>query len=235
MQDNRKKFKASPKRFHPRGLKILYEDHDILVVFKSSGLLTMSTDRIRDKTAYFLLNNYVRKGVEKSRNRVFIVHRLDRDTSGVLVFAKSEKVKIFLQAEWKGFSKKYYAVVHGILSKKEDVISSYLTENIAHKVYSVQDPAKGKLAQTGYKVLKEGKNYSLLEIDLKTGRKNQIRAQFSEMGHPVAGDKVYGNNDKENRKLALHAGVLTLLHPVSKEKMVFEAPTPGYFKSLLNS
>lgn len=231
----RKKFKSSPKRYQPRGLSILYEDHDILVVDKVHGLLTVSTDKVKENTAFYLLNEYVRKGNSKSRNRVFIVHRLDRDTSGVLVFAKKESVRRCLQDAWEDVEKKYYAVVHGTLEKKEDVIASYLAENRAHKVYSVDDPKKGKLAKTGYKVLKESKQYSLLKIDLITGRKNQIRAHFSEMGCPVAGDKRYGEPEKEKgiRRLALHAASLTIVHPATKEKMTFETKIPAYFEALL--
>jgi tRNA pseudouridine32 synthase/23S rRNA pseudouridine746 synthase/23S rRNA pseudouridine1911/1915/1917 synthase len=229
MPESQKKFNPSPKRFHPKGLTIIYEDHDILVVDKVSGLLTVSTERVREKTAFHLLNNYVQKGNPKSKKKIFIVHRLDRDTSGILVFAKSEKAKDYLQEEWQGFKKIYYAVVEGSLLEKEGIFSSYLAENSALKMYSVNDPAKGKLAKTGYKVLKESKKYSLLEIDLITGRKNQIRAHLSEKGCPVAGDKKYGAKVKGSKRLALHAASITLLHPYTKEKMIFAAKLPAYF------
>ena len=192
MRASHKNIKSPPKKYQPRGLSILYEDHDILVVDKINALLTVSTEKVRENTAYYRLNTYVRKGNPKSRNRVFIVHRLDRDTSGIIVFAKNEKAKRYLQEEWHGFKKKYYAVVNGTLPKREGVITSYLAENRAHKMFSVDDPEKGKLARTGYKVLRESKKYSLLEIDLLTGRKNQIRVHFSEKGSPVAGDEKYG-------------------------------------------
>jgi len=235
MRESQKKFKSPPKRYQPRGLSILYEDHDILVVDKMSGLLTIGNDKVRENTAYYLLNKYVRKGNQKSRNRVFIVHRLDRDTSGIIVFAKSENAKRYLQEEWHGFKKKYYAVVHGTLREKEGVISSYLAENRVHKMYSVNDPEKGKLARTRYKVLRESKKYSLLEIDMLTGRKNQIRVHFSEKGCPVAGDKMYGGKEKSIKRLTLHAVSITILHPYTKEKMTFETKVPAYFKSLVNS
>ncbi|MFC1839241.1 RluA family pseudouridine synthase [Thermodesulfobacteriota bacterium] len=233
MPKSKKNFKRPPKRYQPKGLSILYEDHDILVVDKMSGLLTVSTEKVRENTAYYLLNTYVRKGNQKSRNRIFIVHRLDRDTSGIIIFAKNENAKRFLQDEWHGFKKKYYAVVHGSLSKKEGVITSYLVENLAHKMYSVNDPEKGKFAKTGFKVIRESKKYSLLEIDLLTGRKNQIRAHFSEKGFPVAGDKMYGKKDKGIKRLTLHAASITILHPDTKEKMTFETTVPAYFKSLV--
>ncbi len=234
MRESPKVFKIPPKRYQPKGLSILYEDHDILVVSKISGLLTVSTEKVKENTAYYLLNMYVKKGIQKSRNRIFIVHRLDRDTSGIIVFAKNENSKRFLQGEWHGFKKKYSAVVHGTLPKKEGVIVSYLAEGHAHKMYSVDDPEKGKLAKTGFRVLRESKNFSLLEIDLLTGRKNQIRVHLSEKGFPVAGDKKYGIKDKGIKRLTLHATSITILHPYTGKKMTFETKVPTYFKSLVN-
>lgn len=226
-------FKSPSKKHQPKGLTILFEDRDLLVVNKSNGLLTVSTDKEKEKTAYALLNNYVRKGNSKSKNRVFIVHRLDRDTSGVLVFAKSEKAKSYLQEHWATFDKVYYAVVHGILKEKEGIITSYLLENKAHRMYSVKDSTKGKLSRTGFKVIKVSNKYSLLRINLLTGRKNQIRVHFSEKGHPVVGDKTYGNPDKRIKRLALHATSILLSHPFTKEKMMFETELPIYFNTLL--
>lgn len=233
MNDSQKKFKSPPKKYQPKGLSIIYEDRDILVVDKISGLLTIGTDRIKEKTAHFLLNNYVRKGVDKSKNRVYIVHRLDRDTSGVLVFAKSESAKSYLQGEWQKFSKKYYAVILGSLEEKEGIISSYLVENKMHKMYSTKDTKKGKLAKTGYKVLKESSRYSFLEINLLTGRRNQIRVHFADKGCPVAGDNMYGTKDRYIKRLTLHAASITIQHPHTKEEMTFEAAVPVYFRSLI--
>lgn len=193
----------------------------------------MGTDREKAKTAYFLLTDYIRKGNPRSRNRVFIVHRLDRDTSGVLVFAKSEQAKRFLQDNWKDFTKKYVAVVNGQLKEKEGIITSYLVENSAFRMYSVNNPGKGKFSKTGYKVLKENANFSLLEIDLFTGTKNQIRVHFAEKGHPVAGDKVYGRGEKGIKRLSLHSASLTLIHPFTKKSMTFETSVPPYFYQLL--
>ena len=225
--------KGPRKRHEPRGLSILYEDRDILVVEKVCGLLTVGSEKIRDKTAYALLNDYVRKGNSKSRHRVFIVHRLDRDTSGVIVFCKNEEAKRYLQDEWQGFQKKYYALVHGALSEKEGVITSYLAENSIHRMYSVADSRKGKLARTGYRVLRESTKYSLLEIDLLTGRKNQIRVHLADRGCPVVGDKKYGIKDKGIRRMTLHAASIAIVHPYSKEKMVFTTEVPAYFESLM--
>ncbi len=231
MQESIKQFKRPPKRYQPKGLTILYEDRDIIVVDKVNGLLTVSSEKVRDKTAYFLLNEYVRKGNQKSRRRVFIVHRLDKDTSGVIVFAKNEKAKRYLQEEWQNFSKKYYALVHGTMPQEEGVITSYLAENSVHNMYSVTDPKKGKLAKTGYKVIKETAKYSLLEIDLLTGRKNQIRVHLADKGCAVVGDKKYGVKEKSIKRLMLHAASLTITHPFSKEEMTFTTKVPAYFES----
>jgi tRNA pseudouridine32 synthase/23S rRNA pseudouridine746 synthase/23S rRNA pseudouridine1911/1915/1917 synthase len=233
MQDNH--FKRPPKRHQPRGLTILYEDRAILIVNKVSGLLTVSTDKVKENTAYYLLTNYVRKGNERSRHRVFIVHRLDRDASGIIVFAKTPHAKHYLQEEWQRFRKVYYAVVHGRLPEKQGVITSYLVENRAHRVYSVDDPARGKLAKTGYKVLRESQTYSLLEIDLLTGRKNQIRVHLSDRGCPVVGDKKYGEKGKGIKRLTLHAASIAIVHPYSGEKMTFTTKVPAYFKALMNT
>ena len=210
-------FKKIPKRHHPKGLTILYEDKDILVVNKAAGLLTIATERERLRTAYSLLTIYVRKGNSRSRNRIFIVHRLDKDTSGVIIFAKNEHAKRYLQDNWKKFSKKYVAVVHGIFQEKEGIITSYLAQNKVYRMYSVNDPEKGKFSETGYKVIKESQRFSLLEINLITGRKNQIRVHLADKGHPVVGDKIYGT-DKGVKRLALHSAVLTILHPSTKKK-----------------
>ena len=233
MQESIKQFKRPPKRYQPKGLTILYEDRDIIVVDKVNGLLTVSSEKVRDKTAYYLLNEYVRKGNQKSKRRVFIVHRLDKDTSGIIVFAKNEKSKRYLQEEWQNFSKKYYALVHGSMPQKEGVITSYLAENSIHKMYSVTDPQKGKLAKTGYKVIKESSKYTLLEIDLLTGRKNQIRVHLADKGCPVAGDKKYGIKERGIKRLMLHAATLRITHPFSKEEMTFTTKVPIYFKSFI--
>ena len=169
------KKKHSPGKYLPRGLEILYEDRDILVVDKPAGLLTVGTETNKFKTAYYVLTDYVRKGCLKSRNRIFIVHRLDQWTSGVLVFAKSEEAKFRLQAQWKATEKKYVGVVYGQLAQKEGMITSYLSENKAYVVYSTTDVTKGKLAHTGYKVLKETKQFSLLEINvLRNGDTHEV-------------------------------------------------------------
>ena len=233
MQEPTPPLKKPSAKHQPKGLTILYEDPDIIVVDKINGLLTMGTDREKENTAYFYLTDYVRKGNPRSRNRIFIVHRLDRDTSGVLVFAKSEPVKRFLQDNWKDFTKKYIAVVHGQLSEKEGIITSYLAENSIKRMYSVSNPEKGKLSKTGYKVLTGNAKFSLLEIDLFTGTKNQIRVHFAEKGHPVAGDKIYGVPEKGIKRLALHSKSLSIIHPFTKKALTFETDVPPYFNELV--
>lgn len=231
MSEIRKKTPA--KRHQPRGLSILFEDRDIIVVDKRSGLLTIGTEREREKTAQALLNDYVKKGNSKSRNRVFIVHRLDRDTSGVLIFAKTEEVKRRLQEQWKEFTKKYYAVVQGKMREPKGVITSYLAENKVHRIYSTEDHSKGKLSTTEFKVIKEGRKYSLLEVTLHTGRKNQIRVHLSEQGNPVAGDSKYGTKEKGVNRLTLHSASLTIIHPSTGKEITFETKVPDYFNTLV--
>jgi len=226
--------KRRSSRSHlPRGVVIIHEDRDILVVEKPPGLLTVGTDRVRSETLYYKLTDYVRKGNVKSRERVFIVHRLDREASGILVFARSERAKSCLQSQWPEVEKRYLAVVHGHLTPKSGTITSYLAENKAHIVYSTGSHTKGKLSHTGYNVLKERNAFSLLEIDLLTGRKHQIRVHLAEKGHSVVGDKKYGNVDKAHKRLALHAKSLSFNHPSSGRSITFETKTPRYFTELV--
>ena len=224
--------KRSPAKYQPKGLTILHEDLDIIVVEKPCGLLSIGTDRDKSRTVHTILNEYVRKGDPRSRNRVYIVHRLDRETSGILILAKSEAAKIFLQGHWQETDKRYLTVVHGTLDPKSGTISSYLAENSALTVYSTQDPALGKLSLTEYAVLKEAKGLSLLEIRLHTGRKHQIRVHLSEQGHPVAGDRKYGKNDGYPT-LALHARSISFTHPVSGRRLFFETGIPDLFTRLV--
>ena len=222
-------------RFPARGLTILYEDRDLLVVDKPSGLLTIGTEREKERTAYFALTEYVRKGAARSRNRIFIVHRLDRETSGVLVFAKTIEAKVSLQSRWDETKKRYLAVVHGKCDKRAETITTYLAENSAHGVYSTTDTKKGKLSHTAYTVLKETKDLALLEVELLTGRKHQIRVHLADRGHPVVGDKRYGRADRAHGRLALHARSLAFRHPVSGKELTFGAKAPAYFRELVGS
>ena len=188
---------------------ILFEDDNILVVNKPSGLLTIATSKERDRTLYHIVREYI---VSKDRNaRIFIVHRLDKDTSGIVIFAKNEKIKNQLQENWNEYVKlrEYVAVVHGHLKKEEDKIVQYLLETKTNLVYPSRDKS-GREAITNYKVIKENEEYSLVSINIETGRKNQIRVAFKTLGNPIVGDKKYSDiKDKENR-LYLHANRLKL-------------------------
>jgi tRNA pseudouridine32 synthase/23S rRNA pseudouridine746 synthase/23S rRNA pseudouridine1911/1915/1917 synthase len=224
-----------PAKYQPKGVTILHEDKDIIVVEKPCGLLTMGTERDKTRTVHTILNDYVRKGDPRSRNRVYIVHRLDRETSGILVFAKSEAAKKFLQEDWQNTDKYYLTIVYGSLAQKEGIISSYLTENSAFSVYSTPDPAIGKLSRTEYTVLKETQGLTLLHIHLLTGRKHQIRVHLSEKGHPVAGDKKYGKGNDAYGTLALHARLISFTHPVSRKRLTFSTAIPDFFSRLVGT
>jgi len=222
-----------PAKHHPRGITLLHEDRDIIVVEKPCGLLTIGTERDKSRTVHTILNDYVRKGDPRSRNRIYIVHRLDRETSGILVLAKSEAAKSFLQEHWQETDKRYLTVVHGQLAPKAGMISSYLAENSAFTVYSTPDQEKGKLSHTEYTVLKEANGFSLLEIHLLTGRKHQIRVHLSEKGHPVVGDRKYGKGNDGYGTLALHARSISFTHPVSGKRLTFETGIPDFFIRLV--
>jgi len=223
------------KKYQPKGLKIIYEDDYLLVVDKSAGLLTVGTATNKTKTANYILSEYIRKGNPKSRKQVFTVHRLDQWTSGLLIFAKSEEIKDQLQANWKETEKKYITVVHGRLNPKEGVITSYLAENNAMTVYSTKDTKKGKLSHTAYKVLKETERLSLVEVTLLTGRKNQIRVHMADKGHPIVGDRKYGNEKDKDANLALHSRSISFKHPVDGRQMTFETKIPEKYKRLLDN
>lgn len=213
-----------------KNIDIIYEDKDIVVINKPSGLLTVATEKEKNKTAYHLVMEYLKK--KNKNNRIFIIHRLDKDTSGIIMFAKNERAKHLYQDNWNDIVKKrcYYAVIDGKMENKEGTIKSYLKEN-GNMVYSVKDRS-GKLAITEYKVLKERKNISLLDINLKTGRKNQIRVHMKENKTPILGDLKYGEKSKLINRLALHAYKLELINPVTKKLLIFEASMPNEIKTL---
>jgi tRNA pseudouridine32 synthase/23S rRNA pseudouridine746 synthase/23S rRNA pseudouridine1911/1915/1917 synthase len=225
--------KHPPTKYHPKGITILHEDRDIIVVEKPSGLLTIGTDRDKTRTVHSILNDYVRKRDPRSRNRVYIVHRLDRETSGILILVKSEAAKITLQERWQDTDKRYLTIVHGRMAADSGTISSYLAENSALTVYSTTDPTVGKLSHTEYIVLKETKGFSLLDIHLLTGRKHQIRVHLSEQGHPVVGDRKYGAGRDTFGTLALHARSLSFTHPVNGRRLSFTTGIPDFFTRLV--
>ena len=223
---NKKKAEEKP-RF--RGLRIVHEDADIIVIEKGSGLLSIATDKEKTKTAYSMLSEYVKRFDPK--NLIFIVHRLDRDTSGLMMFAKSKKVQEALQKDWNDsiIERSYVVVVEGIVEKTEGTITSWLKENKALVMYSSQNPDEGQKATTNYKLLKADKQFSLLEVKLETGRKNQIRVHMKDLGFPVTGDKKYGAKLNPIGQMGLHARVLAFKHPVTGRMLRFDTPIPGKF------
>ncbi|MDO4995779.1 MAG: RluA family pseudouridine synthase [Bacilli bacterium] len=212
--------------------EVLFEDDHIIVVNKPSGLLTIATAKEKDRTLYHIVREYL---VSKDRNaRVFIVHRLDKDTSGVVVLAKDEKTKNQLQENWTEYVslREYVAVVHGHLKKDSDRIVQMLSETKTNLVY-VSKKEDAKEAITNYKVVKTSDKYSLVSINIETGRKNQIRVAFNSLGNPIVGDKKYGDvKDNENR-LYLHANRLKMYYPVIKKDILFETSTPNEFKKIM--
>nr|WP_319488763.1 RluA family pseudouridine synthase [uncultured Caproiciproducens sp.] len=213
-------------------LDILYEDDNLIVINKPAGLLSIATDKEKELTAYHLLTDYVR--LHNSSNRIFAVHRLDRDTSGVLMVAKNEEMKLALQDHWAELvsQRGYMAVVEGQLTEKSGKIRSWLKQTKTQLVYSSAKAGDGKEAITNYRVVKENTEYSLLEINLETGRKNQIRVHMKDMGHPVAGDKKYGARTNPLKRMGLHAYKLELQNPFTLETMCFEAKPPKSFTAL---
>ncbi len=214
------------RRHRLRGMELVFEDRDILVVEKPAGLLTMSPHRDQPETAEQILTAYLRKGNARSRLRAYVVHRLDRETSGLLVFAKNERVLQTLQNNWRDTDKQYFAVVHGRLENKTGSIRSYLVEDTDQFVHVTKNAAVGKWAETEYAVLKESPRYSALAVTLLTGRKNQIRVHFAHMGHPIVGDPKYGQKERHGGRMALHAMHLSFDHPFSGRRMIFDSPVP---------
>lgn len=211
------------------GLKILHEDEDIIVVVKDAGLLSIASPDEKELTAYRQLMEHVRR--ENPKNRIFIVHRLDRDTSGVMMFAKNEKSQQALQNSWNEAveERTYVALVEGTVKRTEGTITSWLKESKTFMMYSSQKPNDGQKAITHYKLLQSNREYSLLEVNLETGRKNQIRVHMKDIGHPVVGDKKYGSKKNPIGRLGLHARVLAFTHPTTKQKLRFETKIPDKF------
>ena len=218
---------------HPK-LRIIFEDNDLIVVEKKEGLLTVTTGTGDDTTAFSILKNHVKKS--SPANKIYTVHRLDRETSGVLVFSKNRDAQHTFRNNWQEIVTKrtYVALVEGKVAKEKDRIVSWLTENeVSLKIRSSKTDNGGKEAITNYKLLKSNEEFSLLEIELETGRKNQIRVHLESIGHPIVGDRKYGSSVSIGR-LALHARVLEFYHPVTGEIMHFETQIPKEFLRLVN-
>lgn len=216
---------------HPR-LKLVYEDDDIIVVDKGYGLLSVGTDSSRKSnvdTAYSILRDYVKS--KHPSNKIFIVHRLDRDTSGLMIFAKNMEAKENLQHNWNNMvlERRYVALLDGEMEEQSGVIRSNLSETSEHEVYSTKDGDYGKTAITHYRVRRRGKGHTLAEFSLDTGRKNQIRVHARDLGFPITGDKKYGNGSGPLHRLALHAETLRFAHPISRRDMNFISQVPSQF------
>lgn len=211
------------------GLKIMHEDDDIIIVQKDAGLLSVATKKEKQMTAHHQLMHYVK---DKHRlNKVYVVHRLDKDTSGVMMFAKHEHIKRTLQNNWRDMvtERSYMALVEGQVQKESGKITSWLRETKTNVVYSSQTPDDGLHAVTHYKRQQGNESYTLLNVELETGRKNQIRVHMNDIGHPVVGDKKYGSTQNPIRRLGLHAKALAFVHPTTKKDMRFEAKAPTSF------
>lgn len=211
-------------------MKIIYEDDDFLVVDKPVGLLSVESDKERE-CAYSYAVDYLQK--KDAKARPFILHRIDKETSGVLVFAKNVKIHSMLKLHWNEQvqTREYYAVVEGVPPRKTDTIVSYLKENVNNLVYSTNDPS-GQKAITHYETLSDNGEYALLRVCIDTGRKNQIRAQMKSIGYPVVGDDKYGGGKNPLGRLGLHASKLAFIHPVTKELLTFNSPLPPSFYGL---
>lgn len=214
-------------------VKLVYEDAYIIVIEKKEGLLSVGTEKQKERTAQHILNEYVKR--QHKSNRIFVVHRLDRETSGLMMYAKDEKTQYTLRDNWHDIvtDRRYVAVVDGDMEKDAGTIESWLTD---HKLYvssSPVDDGEGRFSVTHYRTIKRANGYSLVELNLETGRKNQIRVHMSEQGHPVAGDERYGSQTNPIGRMALHAFKLCFYHPVTGELMEFETPYPSTFKGAL--
>ncbi len=213
-------------------LPIIFENDEMIVINKPSGLLSIASDKEKGSTAYRMLTDYVQQ--KDKHNRIFVVHRLDEDTSGVLMVAKNAKLQQALQDNWNDLVSKrgYYAIVEGKMEQKSGTIKSYLKKNSQNMMYSSKKPGDGQFSVTHYKVIEENDNYSLLDVHIDSGRKNQIRVHLGDLGHHVIGDDKYGNPSNPIKRLGLHAYELELRHPLTNKLMKFTAPVPKEFNIL---
>lgn len=222
------------KEFQSQWLDIVYEDKYLIVINKRCGLLSIATNpQKKERTAHAILSDYVKRGNRQAR--IFIVHRLDRETSGLMVFAKDEKTKFTLQDHWHEIvtDRRYIAVTCGQPEPPQGVIASWLKDNKMFVTYSSPHDNGGEYAITHYHTLKQGATHSLVELTLETGKKNQIRVHLQEKQTPIAGDLKYGNGENPINRLALHAYRLNFYHPITGEPMQFSTPIPASFRELV--
>ncbi len=225
-------FGRIPEETRYKGIRILFEDPWLIIIEKEAGLLSIATDKEKLQTAYSILSGHVKK--EDPDNKIFVIHRLDRDTSGIMVFAKNQEAQSILQKAWQEsvIERTYVAVVEGEVEKEKGTVRSFLMENKAFVMYSTNKYGEGDEAITHYKLLKKDQEYSLLEVELETGRKNQIRVHMKEMGHPVIGDKKYGSTVNPIGRTGLHARVLAFIHPMTGKEIRYETAIPQRFLAL---
>lgn len=216
-----------------RNLRIVYQDQYLIVVDKYAGLLSIAAGSETEATAYSILSNFVK--LKNGLNKIFVVHRLDRDTSGLMMFARSEEIQSILQNNWKEniLERKYMAVVEGKVEEPEGTVRSYIYESSAKVMHSTKNPEKGELAITHFKTVKSKSDFSLLEIYLETGKKNQIRLHMQEIGHSIVGDKKYGATGNPIGRLGLHANILAFIHPVTGKELRFESKIPSKFRRVI--
>jgi len=221
----------SAHRNLPEGIGVLFEDDHVIVVLKANGILTVPTERERDTTVQAYLNTYLKGRTEE---RIHVVHRLDRETSGVLVFAKHLAAREGLKEQFAEHSTErvYVAVIEGELEPRSGTFRSHLFERRDLRMVSVAPRPEAKLAVTHYKTVESKNGYSMLEVTLETGRKNQIRVHLSEAGHPIVGDQFYGSTVNPLDRLGLHAKTLGFTHPSTGRRMTFTAPVPKAFRNL---
>lgn len=230
--DDKVSLADSNERIDPR-VRILFEDADLIVIDKAAHLLTVPSEEVRHETAESFLNSYLR--AKPGESRIFHVHRLDRDTSGVLAFAKNSFTRDKLQDQFADHKadRVYVAIVYGKLKESTGTFRSFLAEDRDLRVRVVADAKQGKEAITHYRVVASGKRWSMVEVTLETGRRNQIRVHFAQAGHPVVGDTMYGRGrDEELRRLALHAKTLTFVHPRTGKKVTYTADIPKIFREV---
>ena len=215
-------------------LPIIFENDEFIVINKPSGLLTIPSDNEKGRTAYRMVNDYVQQ--KDKHSRIYVVHRLDEDTSGVLMFAKNPKIKDILQKNWNEIvlERGYFAVVEGKMKKQEETLVNYLKENSLNLMYVSDDKIHGKKCVTNYKVIASNSKYSLLDVNIDTGRKNQIRVQLGHIGHHVVGDDKYGEPSDPLKRLGLHAYKLKFVHPVTKKIYEFKTELPVEFKKIIS-
>ena len=218
---------------HPR-VKLVYEDNDIIVIDKGYGVLSTAAGKPSDDTVYNIVKKYARRFSNKAA--VYVVHRLDRDTSGLMLLTRTKQARDKLISNWNNMviDRKYVAIVEGKVEQNEGTVKSFLAENPdTYEMYSTTDKKLGRLAVTRYRVVKQGSRFAMVELEIKTGRKNQIRVHMHDLGNPVSGDRKYGGHPSPINRIALHATTLTIVHPTTGKAVTFTSPSPENFNSML--